>query len=157
VINEASPSTQMLDGTTQEQMSLRRLNLPGPIDDSGTILMSDPFQFITLEQLRTFDSPIVSVITADMVQDFAEHDCGGQLTDDELQLFHAAGFGRIFPNYLAWIEDVIDATRTLAKQVKKRQGKPKSRATNDANRADVIKGPWEEEAKDEDLAKPLNS
>jgi len=42
--------------------------------------MSDPFQFITLELLRAFDSPIISVITADMVQDFAEHDCAGSPT-----------------------------------------------------------------------------
>lgn len=50
----------------------------------------DPFRFISLETLKSFESPLVVVINADTVQEFAEENCGGRLTDDELaDLNHA--------------------------------------------------------------------
>ena len=44
----------------------------------------NPFQFISLETLKSTDSPLVVVIDADAVQEFAEDNCGGRLTGEEL-------------------------------------------------------------------------
>jgi hypothetical protein len=69
--------------------------------------MSDPFKFIGLDELRSLDTPIVCVITADTVQDFAELDCGGPLTDEELHHFPDACISELFHNFFAWIDESV--------------------------------------------------
>jgi hypothetical protein len=48
-------------------------------------MSTDPFQFIPWADLRSLDSPILHIFTAEYVQEFAEDNCGGRLTVEELQ------------------------------------------------------------------------
>ena len=75
--------------------------------------MSHPFKFISVDELHSLDSPIVCVITADTVQDSAELNCGGQLTDEELQDFHFASHLELFENYLGWLDESVQTSRAL--------------------------------------------
>ena len=48
-------------------------------------MSDDPFQFISLAEIRALGCPIIHFFDADYVQEFAENNCGGQLTDEELR------------------------------------------------------------------------
>lgn len=47
-------------------------------------MSNDPFQFIPLAEIEALDSPIIHMFTAEYLQEFAELNCGGRLTDEEL-------------------------------------------------------------------------
>jgi hypothetical protein len=82
--------------------------------------MSHPFKFISLDELHSLDSPIVCVITADTVQEFAENNCGGPLTDEELRQFHHGSQEELFENFLGWLNESGQTSRAFAEQVTRR-------------------------------------
>jgi hypothetical protein len=67
-----------------------------------------------LDQLRSLESPIVCVITADIVQDFAELNCGGRLTDDELRMFGDASSSELFHEFFDWLHQSVKVCRSWA-------------------------------------------
>lgn len=73
--------------------------------------MPDPFKFISLDELRTLDSPIVHVITEEQIQQFAEDNCGGRLNDAELRAF---AFVPETCSFLRYLDEAIEASRNLA-------------------------------------------
>jgi hypothetical protein len=47
-------------------------------------MSSDPFQFVSLADIQALDSPIIHFFTAEYLQEFAEKNCGGRLSNQEL-------------------------------------------------------------------------
>lgn len=45
---------------------------------------NDPFKYLTIEDIRSFNSPIVFVISAEMVQEFCEANYDRRLTEKEV-------------------------------------------------------------------------
>lgn len=80
--------------------------------------MSDPFKFISLDDLKAINSPILCVITAELVQEFAENNCGGTLNDEELRLFCGPGWDYLSQDLCEWFDETIETSRELAQHEK---------------------------------------
>lgn len=48
-------------------------------------MSDDPFQFISWAEIRSLGCPIIHFFDAEYVQEFAENNCGGLLSDEELK------------------------------------------------------------------------
>lgn len=74
--------------TTSADLLISPQIVTGQYDDvqnnRKSVGSTNPFQFITLEELQTIDSPLVYIMTLDHVQEFAEDNFGSPLTDEEI-------------------------------------------------------------------------
>src|SRR5947209_16854527 len=84
----------------------------------GEISMSDPFKFVDLDTLKSLNSPIVTVITAEDVQDIAGMYCDGPLAEDELQQFDYTSREWCFDELFSWIFKTIPHARACAQEMR---------------------------------------
>jgi hypothetical protein len=78
-------------------------------------MMVDPFRYVAEAQLRSLDSPIVCVITADTIQGLAR-DNGGPLTDEELSVFRFAALMHCSDLLNEWLEELIEMSRDFVQR-----------------------------------------
>jgi len=81
--------------------------------------MSDPFKFFSLEKLQSLSSPIVTILTGELVQDIAETDCGGRLSDEELEEFSFASREWCYDQLVDWVCETIPLCRVTVENLKK--------------------------------------
>lgn len=101
--------------------------------------MVDPFCYISEAQLRSLDSPIVCVITADAIQDCVQGS-GSPLTDEELSVLRCAALLHRSDLFVEWLDELIEISRDFVQREHAFDSKVADLALTGLSDADIGKG-----------------